>query len=183
MLINVLNDSLVHSWRLKFGHKINFFSRLWAKVCSRFWSSGKILKLKFSHYFAADVWLRLRSWILVNIQKLGLVKIFNWDLVKILMFGWNFEVNAWSRFWRRNLIMICDWIVIWPIRLLWLDELNPWVRCAFGNVLSLQPRFMPKKNNWFISRKQISASLLHWWKDQNGVCLACTPICPVVFAS
>ena len=39
------------------------------------WSSGKILKLKFGQYFAAEVWLRLRSLILVNILKLGLVNI------------------------------------------------------------------------------------------------------------
>ena len=26
------------------------------------------------------------------------------------MFGWNFEVDAWSRFWRWNLIKICVWI-------------------------------------------------------------------------
>ena len=26
-----------------------------------------------------------------------------------LMFGWDFEVDAWSRFWRWNLIKICVW--------------------------------------------------------------------------
>ena len=31
------------------------------------WGSGEVLKLKFGQYFAAEVWLRLRSWILVNI--------------------------------------------------------------------------------------------------------------------
>ena len=38
-------------------------------------SSGEILKLKLGQYFADDVWLRLRSLILVEIMKLGLVKI------------------------------------------------------------------------------------------------------------
>ena len=44
------------------------------KVWSWFWSwgSGEILKLKFDQYFASDVWLRLQSWILVNILRLGL---------------------------------------------------------------------------------------------------------------
>ena len=28
----------------------------------------------------------------------------------MLMFAWNFEVDAWSRFWRWNLIKICVWI-------------------------------------------------------------------------
>ena len=49
--------------------KLNFCSdfqhKVWSGVWS--WSSGEILKLKFGQYFAADVWLRLRSWILVNI--------------------------------------------------------------------------------------------------------------------
>ena len=26
------------------------------------------------------------------------------------MFGWDFEVDAWSRFWRWNLIKICVWV-------------------------------------------------------------------------
>ena len=54
----------------------------------------QIWKLKFGQYFAADVWLRLRSWILVNNLKLGLVKILSSDLVEILMFVWDFEINA-----------------------------------------------------------------------------------------
>ena len=47
-------------------------------------------------------------------------------LVEILMFGWDFEVNAWSRFW--------NWIFDQDLcKNLWY-ELNPRVRCAFGNV-------------------------------------------------
>ena len=49
------------------------------------------------------------------------------------MFGWDFEVNTfdfedevWSKF-------VFE-LVIWPSRFLWKDELNPRVRCAFGNV-------------------------------------------------
>ena len=55
----------------------------------------KILKLKSCG--DANVWLRLRRWILVNILRLGLVKILTLDLVEMLMFGWDFEANAWSR--------------------------------------------------------------------------------------
>ena len=68
------------------------FSDFEHKVWSRFWSwsSGEILKLKFGRYFAADVWLTLRSWILVKILKLALVKILS---LRMLMFGWDFEVN------------------------------------------------------------------------------------------
>ena len=46
-----------------------------------------ILKLKFGEYFAADVWMRLRSYILVKIMKLDLVKILSLSLVEMLMFG------------------------------------------------------------------------------------------------
>ena len=45
-------------------------------------SFGQAFKFK-----EADVWLRLRSSILVNILKLGLVNILTLDLVKVLMFG------------------------------------------------------------------------------------------------
>ena len=42
------------------------------------------MKLQFGQYFAADVWSRLRSWILVKILKLGWVKILSLDLVGML---------------------------------------------------------------------------------------------------
>ena len=76
-----VDNSLVQIWKVNFGHKVKFLFGLWGqgfKVCSRFWSwcSGKILKLKFGHYFAADAWLWLWSSILVEILNLGLVKIF-----------------------------------------------------------------------------------------------------------
>ena len=120
--------------------KLNFCSDFQHKVRSGVWSwsSGDILKLMFGQYFAANVWLRLRSWILVKIMKLGLVKIlclslvkmlmFGWDFkvfyqdfvevwsrfVEILMFAWDFYVNAKSRFWNWNMIKICvRTCVIW----------------------------------------------------------------------
>ena len=82
------------SWGLVI--KPYFCSDFQHKVWSRFWSwsSGGILELKFGQYFAADVWLRLQSWILVIILKLGLVKILTLDLVQMLMFCWDSEVNA-----------------------------------------------------------------------------------------
>ena len=45
------------------------------------------------------------------------------------MLGRDFEDEVWSRF-------VFE-LVIWPNRLLWKDELNPRVRCAFGNVFLL----------------------------------------------
>ena len=125
-----VGNSLLQIWKLRFGHKSYLLFRLWA-LWSRFWSSssGEILKLKFGEYFAADVWFRLRSWILVNIPKLDLVKILTLDLVEMLMFGCDFEVNAPSRSWNCNIFKICK---LWTV-ILWY-ELNPRVRCAFGNV-------------------------------------------------
>ena len=52
------------------------------------------MKLKFGQYFAADVWLRLLSKILVKIMKLGLDKNLILSLVDMLMFSQNFKVNA-----------------------------------------------------------------------------------------
>ena len=51
-------------------------------------------------------------------------------LVEMLMFGWDFEVNAWSRFWNCYMFKICE---LWTV-ILWY-ELNPRVGCAFGNVI------------------------------------------------
>ena len=89
--------------------KLNFCSDWEHKVWSRFriWSSGEILKLKFGQYFAADVWLKLWSWILVMILNLGLVKILSLSLDEVLKFGWDFEVNAYSIFWNWNFTQIC----------------------------------------------------------------------------
>ena len=78
------------SWGLVI--KLKFCSECQHNVWS--WSSGEILKLKFGQHFAADVLKRWQIWILVNILKLGLVKILTWDLVEMLMFGWDFEVDA-----------------------------------------------------------------------------------------
>ena len=85
--------------------KLSFCPDFEHKVWSRFWnwSSGEILKLKFSQYFATDVWLRLQSWILVKILKLGWALLWSLSLVGMLLFSWDFEVDAWLRW---NLIKI-----------------------------------------------------------------------------
>ena len=105
-----VGNSLLHTWELRLGNKVKILFRLWAKGLSGFWcwSSGKIFRLAFGQYFAADVLQRLWSWILVEMLKLGLVF---WipSLVELVMFSWDFEVNAGSRFWRWSLIKICVW--------------------------------------------------------------------------
>ena len=100
ILKKCFDDSLVHIWKLKFGHKIKFLPTLWAPRMSRFlsWSSGEILKLNFSHYFTAHPCMRLWRLFLVEIAKLGLVKIFK------LKFSRNADV--WMRFWSYCLIEI-----------------------------------------------------------------------------
>ena len=70
--------------------------------------------LKFRQDFEAEVWLVFCCSFLVDVTKLNLgqVKILKLALAKILSlrmltFGWDFEVNAKSRFWNLNLIKIC----------------------------------------------------------------------------
>ena len=89
-----VGDSLLQIWKLKFGHNINFLFRLWAQ------GLVKILMLKFGQYFAADAWLRLWSFILVEILKLGLVKILK------LKFSRNAEI--WLGFWSWCLVDILE---------------------------------------------------------------------------
>ena len=72
------------------------------------------LKLKFRQDFEAKVWLGFCCWYLVDVTKLNLcqVKILKLALVKILslkmlMFGWDFEVNAKSRFRNWSFVKNC----------------------------------------------------------------------------
>ena len=55
------------------------------------WGSGTILKLQFSQYFATDPWLRLWRLFLVEILKLG--------LVRILKFKFSRNADIGLRFW------------------------------------------------------------------------------------
>ena len=119
-----VEDSLLQIWRLKFGHKIKFLSRLWAFIVwSRFWSwsSGEILKLKFSQYFAADPWLRLYkdySW--SGFWSYVWSRFWSLSVVQMLIFGWDFEVAARSRLWIWNMTKIF-FENLWydPKKLLW----------------------------------------------------------------
>ena len=86
------------SWGLDI--KPNFCSDFEHKVCSRFWcwSLGKISKLEFGQYYAADVLQRLWSWILIEKLKLGLVNILNSKFSQ--------EGDVWLRFWSKYLVEI-----------------------------------------------------------------------------
>ena len=74
------------------------------------------------------------------------------------MLGRDFEDEVWLRF-------VFE-LVIWPNRLLWKDELNPRVRCAFGNVcINLRPTMLIIPQHyvtvytWCLPSYQCSA---HW---------------------
>ena len=49
------------------------------------------LKLKFGQYFAANIWLRVQSFILAKIMMLGSVKILSFSFV---------DADVWLRFYR-----------------------------------------------------------------------------------
>ena len=109
-------------------------------MSTRFEGLVKILKLMFRQDFVAEVWSLFSSWclwfwslILVEILKLGLVKIFKfkffskcWCLVEIL---------------KLVLDRLCKNLWYDLKKLLWWAKLNPRVRCAFGNVFLFQPFF------------------------------------------
>ena len=126
---------ILGSWSLVI--KPNFCSDFEHKVCSRFWcwSSGKIFKLEFGQYFAADVLQRLRSWILIEMLKLGLVNILN--------FKFSRDGDVWLRFWSKCLVEILKMKFDQDLCLnLWYDPIGYFGKmnstlgsvCAFGNV-------------------------------------------------
>ena len=69
------------------------------------------------------------------------------------MFSWDSEYEICSRF-------VFE-LVIWPNRLLWKDELNPRVRCAFGNVYFLSLFFSNMKTGWWYHLVPGGLSLQH----------------------
>ena len=95
------------SWGLV--KKLNFCSDFEHKVCQDFEDE---VQASFAAgvwpVFFADVLLRLWSCILIEILKVSLVKILKlkfYEEVDVWLRFW----NAWSRFWRWNLIKICIW--------------------------------------------------------------------------
>ena len=69
------------------------------------------------------------------------------------MLGRDFDDEVWLRF-------VFE-LVIWPNRLLWKDELNPRVRCAFGNVF----KSSLSGSMWDICRKEC---IPIWCKQSNA---------------
>ena len=100
------------------------FGRWTLVIKSSFCSDFEDKVSRFVQDFEVDVQARFWSWSLVIILLLilgcgyevhswsrlwfGLVKIFNFKFVERVLFGWDFEVDARSRF-LRCLIKICVW--------------------------------------------------------------------------
>ena len=103
-----VGNSSLQIWELTFGQKAKLLVRLWAQGF-RSRSVGKILQLEFVQHFTADVLYRLWSWILVEILKLGLAKILNFNFSGDADVWMRFLVHALSRFWRWNVIKIFVW--------------------------------------------------------------------------
>ena len=102
---------------------------------TRFGQNFEVLRQDFEAEVAADPWLRL--W------RLFLVEILRLRLVKILKFKISRNADIWLMFWSCCLVEIMKmksnqdlFENLWYDlkKLLWWAELNPRVRCAFGNV-------------------------------------------------
>ena len=106
-----VDDSLVQIWKLKLGHKVKFLFILWAEVLVNILKFRQDLRPKFGHYFAGDAWLRFRSLNLVEILKLGLVKILGLKFIGDADV-WMLEVDA--QFWRWIWSRFVFELVIWP---------------------------------------------------------------------
>ena len=105
---------------------------------TRFGQNFEVLRQDFEAEVAADPWLRL--W------RLFLVEILRLRLVKILKFKISRNADIWLMFWSCCLVEIMKmksnqdlFENLWYDlkKLLWWAELNPRVRCAFGNVFHM----------------------------------------------
>ena len=110
---------------------------------TRFGQNFEVLRQDFEAEVAADPWLRL--W------RLFLVEILRLRLVKILKFKISRNADIWLMFWSCCLVEIMKmksnqdlFENLWYDlkKLLWWAELNPRVRCAFGNVFIIWCVFM-----------------------------------------
>ena len=73
-------------------------------------------------------------------MKLILVEILKLGLVKTLKFKLSGDADVWLRFLVDADLCLNLWYDL--KKLLWQDELNPRVRCAFGNVLLMFSKYL-----------------------------------------
>ena len=107
---------------------------------TRFGQNFEVLRQDFEAEVAADPWLRLWRLFLVEILRLHLVKILKFKILSQ-------NADIWLRFWSCCLVEIMKiksnqdlFENLWYDlkKLLWWAELNPRVRCAFGNVFYIR---------------------------------------------
>ena len=106
-------------------------------------SSGKIFKLEFGHYFASDILQRLRSWILIEMLKLGSVNILN--------FKFSRDGDVWLRFWSKCLVEILKMKFDQDLCLnLWYDPIGYFgkMNSTLGSVVPLA-MFILNTKFWF----------------------------------
>ena len=120
-----------------------------ATVCCRFGSWGLVIKLNFcsdfEHFgqdfevevrwdFEAEVWSILCFWCLVKVTKLNLAQYSEASFGQDFNFRFSRDTDVWLRFWSWCLVEILKMKFDQYLCLNLWYELNPRVRCAFGNV-------------------------------------------------
>ena len=124
-------NNLLQISKQRFGKKAKLLFRLWAQ------GLVKILKLKFRQDLKLEFGQFFFCWFFVEVMKLNLGR------YSEARFGQDFEAYVLWRGW--YLVEIWSWCLVEILKMkfdqdlclnLWY-ELNPRVRCAFGNVLSL----------------------------------------------
>jgi hypothetical protein len=123
-----VGNSLLQILKLRFGHEVKFCSDFEHRV-------GQDFEVEVQATFWSWSLFSIWRWCFVEVMKLNLGRDsearFGQDFE--LLGYWRFLVDALSRFWRCDQDLCLN---LWYDfkKLVWQDELNPRVRCAFGNV-------------------------------------------------
>ena len=119
-----VGNSLFQIWKLRFGQKAKLFFRLWAQ--------GLVFEVEVKARFEAGVWLVGCCWCFVKVMKLNLGQDSEGRGGQYFEFQFSRDADVWLRFWSWCLVKILKFDQDLCLNL-WY-ELNPRVRCAFGNV-------------------------------------------------
>ena len=93
------------------------------------------------------------------------------SLVEMLMFGWNFEVDVWSRFWRLSLIKIFVWTCFnFGMMNLTLGSVVPLAMCYERSVGSLKIMQKELHCSARASEKEWTVFVV-WYNFQIPMCL------------
>ena len=118
-------------------------------VCYRFGSWGFFIRLNFCSDFEHKIWSRFWSWSSGKICSWSLANFLCWCFVKVMKL--NFCRDSEARF---EQVLWRGWCLVVILKLiqdlclnLWY-ELNPRVRCAFGNVYNTKPLKVIGQADW-----------------------------------